>query len=527
VTAELEALRAQPGRSDLNPGVRMLQAWLAGPLAAPLVLACGAVLRLWHINDVGYNSDEAVYAGQAAAITGDMALTPYFPIFRAHPILFQSGLSVVYQFAGVTDLYGRLAAAAIGLATVYLVYLLGSELYGKHAGILAALFLALMPYHVVVTRQVLLDGPVAFFSTLALYLVARFAHTGQQIWLYAAGAALGLTVLSKTNGIVLVAAPYAFFALSPTVRARLRDLLLASVCMLLVIASYPLTIVLAGRSETGRQYLAWQLFRPPNHDWSFYLTTIPMAIGPLVILAALGCLWLMWRQRSWRETLLWAWIVVPVVFFQLWPTKGFQYLLPVAPPIAVLAGGAVGRGLATIHRLRCRRWLAGASLAALVAAALMALTLLVPSWRYVQPAGMQSVLAGSGGVPGGREAGWWVGEHVPEGAQLLAIGPSMANIIQFYGHRKVYGLSVSPNPLHRNPAYEPVTNPDRLIRENQLQYVIWDSLSAARSPFFADRVLRYVAKYHGHVANVQSGSLPGADRADAEQPIIVIYELRP
>ena len=31
------------------------------------------------------------------------------------------------------------------------------------------------------------------------------------------------------------------------------------------------------------------------------------------------------------------WIGVPVAFLELWPVKGFQYLLPIAPVIAVLA----------------------------------------------------------------------------------------------------------------------------------------------------------------------------------------------
>ena len=47
-----------------------------------------------------------------------------------------------------------------------------------------------------------------------------------------------------------------------------------------------------------------------------------------MIAAAAAGLWLLRRERSWRETLLLCWIVVPVGFFQLWPVKGFQYLLP-------------------------------------------------------------------------------------------------------------------------------------------------------------------------------------------------------
>ena len=66
----------------------------------------------------------------------------------------------------------------MGVATVYLVYELGRLLYGRRAGLLAALLMALMPYHVVVTRQVLLDGPMTLFATLTLFLLARFALSG-------------------------------------------------------------------------------------------------------------------------------------------------------------------------------------------------------------------------------------------------------------------------------------------------------------------------------------------------------------
>ncbi len=73
----------------------------------------------------------------------------------------------------------------------------------------------------------------------------------------------------------------------------------------------------------------------------------------------------------------------------------------------------------------------------------------------------------------------------------MTIGPSMANLVQYYGHRKAYGLSVSPNPLNRNPSYEPLVNPDRAIRDNELQYVVWDTFSASRSPNFSSSLLRY------------------------------------
>ena len=128
---------------------------------------------------------------------------------------------------------------------------------------------------------------------------------------------------------------------------------------------------------------------------------MPLAIGPLVILAAALGLWLLHRERSWRETLLLAWVVVPLVFFELYPVKGFQYLLLTAPPVAVLAARTLalwspGPGFGR-WRYRLRSTWIGP-----LAAALIAVSLAVPSWLRIGSDDATSVLAGSGGVPGGR-----------------------------------------------------------------------------------------------------------------------------
>ena len=238
---------------------------------------------------------------------------------------------------------------------MYVVYRLGRLLYDRPVGLIAALLLALMPYHVIVTRQVLLDGPMTLFATLALYTVAKYAITGERTWLYATGAAMGLTFLSKETSVILLGAIFAFFALSPAIKVRIRDLALSTVVFVCVVAAFPLALVLAGSGggSTAQQYLIWQLFRRPNHDEAFYLQTVPTAVVPLVIVAAILGLWLFRRRIDWRERLLLAWIVVIVIFFELWPVKGFQYLLPAAPPLAILAA----RGIVGLSRLHLPLWI--------------------------------------------------------------------------------------------------------------------------------------------------------------------------
>ena len=124
----------------------------------------------------------------------------YSLFFARHPLLFQFTLSLLFHF-GFQDLWGRLLAVLVGMGTVLITYFTGKALYGKTAGALAALFVAFMPYQVIVSLEALLDGPMAFFSTLTLYTLARFGRTERREWLYASGAAMGLTFLSKRDRV--------------------------------------------------------------------------------------------------------------------------------------------------------------------------------------------------------------------------------------------------------------------------------------------------------------------------------------
>lgn len=504
-------------------------------------VAAGTLLRLYQLGALGLNSDEAVYTGQAAALGEVPVLEEIFPVFRAHPLLFQYALSMLFRTAGGLgvaeyDLLARLASVAVGSLTIWVLYRLGSALYGPVVGGLAAMVLALMPYHTVVTRQVLLDGPMTLCSTLVLLGLARYADTGRRAWLTAAGAALGLTFLAKETGLIFAGSVFLFFALARQIPFRIKDFVPASLAFGTVIAMFPLSLALAGGggAQKSEQYLVWQLLRRPNHDWRFYLETVPFEIGLLVVLAAALGVVVLRREHGWREQLLMAWIVVPVVFFQFWPVKGFQYLIPAAPAVALLAARALWRWPAVCRSASSgRARLVGA--VRLAAIGVVFASSLHASWSRLEdptfsrfPGGSGGrYLAGSGGVPGGREVGLWVRDHVPTGATVMTIGPSMANIVQFYGHRRALGLSVSSNPLRRNPSYAPIENPDRELRRGSIQYLIWDPYSAARSSHFSDRLLEYGRRYNGRVVYAagvgpsRAASEPGAAGS------IQVIEVRP
>ncbi|MGH3995109.1 MAG: glycosyltransferase family 39 protein, partial [Pseudonocardiaceae bacterium] len=248
-----------------------------------------------------------------------------------------------------------------------------------------------MPYHAVLTERVLLDGAVTLFATLTLVLLTRFVMSGRQGWLYGSGAAMGLTIVSQETSIVLLGAVYAFVALTPELRLRLRDLAVSIGVMVLVIAPFALS------SEGSLDRL---LLRGSDHDWLFYPATVPEAVGFPVLLAALLGLWLHRREASWRETLLLCWIGVPVVCLLLLPVKGFHDLLPIAPPLAVLAGRTLAGWWSSLGVADLGRGFAYRSFGLFVAA-VVAASLLVPTWeRDGASADGRSGEPRGGGVPG-------------------------------------------------------------------------------------------------------------------------------
>jgi 4-amino-4-deoxy-L-arabinose transferase-like glycosyltransferase len=500
-------------------------------LAISVIVVIGAVIRLVNINSVGLNSDEAVYSGQAAALSGDVGYQQFFAIFRAHPLLVQFLLSVLFQF-GVNDVAGRFLSVGFGVAAIALTYLMGTLLFSRRVALLAAAALALLPYHVAVSRQMLLDGPEMTLWLLATYFLARYAAFSSPRWLYAAAFTAGLTVLAKETAVLFIVVGIAFALMTPTVRLGFRRLAIAAGAFLLAVSPYPASIVLSGASDTARSFLLWQVLRQPNHTGTFYFEVLVGAVGPvLLILAVLGVVASI-RIGGWQDRLLLAWVFVPIAFFEAWPVKGYQYLLPVAPALALLAARTLeapwsvwlGNWLRR-RKIDAKQLVGAGAFASILVPALVVVSLAPTTLATVATTSSQGSLAGTGGLPGGREAGMWIRDHVPKGATFMTIGPTMSNIIQFYGQRHSLALSVSPNPQRRNPAYDPILNPDRAIQTLEIHYAVFDVWSAARSPFFTATLRRYIAKYDGRLIYEQRATTREADGSTREQVVIQLYQL--
>ncbi len=514
----------EPSRPDRLLRLRAALAGWAIPAAIGAFLAIVLVLRFRAIGLLGINSDEVVYSGQAASLAGVEGFVDRFSVFRAHPLLFQFALSLVYRFEFI-DIAGRYVAAVFGLLTIPVTYLFGKDLFGRRVALTGAAFLAIMPYHVVVSRQALLEAPLALFFTVTMFAFARYRITRRVGWALMIGVAAGMTFLSKEVGILVLGVVAVVVLVEG--RYSIRHLLAGVAAFSLTVLPHFLAARMAEKgAEAGGgwiQYLIWQTSRPPNHPGRFYFFNLPQYFGvPLLILVIVG-IWLSVRtDRERRRNLIaLAWLVVPFLFFQVWKVKGYHYLLPIAP-VAALFGARALWAIRSSGWARAKQAF-GAVLAVTVVTMIWVAALNGPITQNYARIGD----AGYAGIPGGKEAALWMATETPEGARALTIGPSFSNIIKFYANRETLALSVSPNPIRTNPAYEAVRNPDYLLRWGLVEYIVYDVYSAERTAHFANRLLDFVDRYGGDVVHEEMALRVDADGDHYLTPVVRIYRVAP
>lgn len=110
------------------------------------------------------------------------------------------------------------------LMTGYLIYRSMLLITERQCALLAAILWIILP----MTSQYLIrkstyDNPFAIFWALSLYFTIRYMLTHKNHWLYAIGASIGLLLLSKYTGIILVLSLILFTAITPQFRKLYKN----------------------------------------------------------------------------------------------------------------------------------------------------------------------------------------------------------------------------------------------------------------------------------------------------------------
>jgi hypothetical protein len=461
--------RAEPGTAGRRAGGRP-NARALGGVALAVIVGVGAWLRFWNLGRVGFRGDEAVYAGQAALLAGEEQLKRYFILMsrgNSNFLLYQRIVSVGYRAFGVGDVLPRAVAATFSTATILVVFGIARTLYSRRVALLAALLLAVSSYSVMLGRLALLDATLTFLVTAAMGCLAKWERTSRPLWLYGFAAATALAIQAKIVGLLLLPVLGAYLLVARR-RPSLGTLALAALAFLACLS--PMLLNLAYNAREFTDFLSRSSQRVSHVPWTYYPALLLGREGTVVVLLWTAGLVAAVVRRERADLLAGLWLLVFVGFYQLYPLKAFNYLLPTVPALCLLAARTVEH----LPRLSPRRLAAGVVVAGLLAAGVVS-----HQWRALH----------DDSFAGLEEAAQWLAGNSPPDAGVMTLSHGSAQyVFAFYARRDAYPFgrfrlaTVLPGGriVHALPSPRAITPrdwvalwPPRLMETGKVSYLVY------------------------------------------------------
>ena len=342
--------------------------WRLAFLVFALVYFCALVINLAFMS---VQWDEVTHLlGGTFILRGDFQ--SYFNNNAFYPPLFDVFSAAFFGIGGISLFADRLVAVVFSLLTLYVVFEFGYRTYGPKVGLLASIFLGIMPGYFWLSRMSMIETMLIFFFTVSALLFYSWLRTDRLSLLVLSGLALGLGILTKYQLIVVGA--IMIMALVFFGRKNFKKKLTRfPIIILAVIGVVTPWILVSYQLYASGMFNTWlyalNIGNPDKLLYSLGLTSgglsrfpvwyysIPYALQlpifyfveltlPYVdvhpvsfFLYALGLLGLgffAYRRKTLDKYLL-LWFVVVYLFFTAIPNKQWRYMVPIFPVLAISA----------------------------------------------------------------------------------------------------------------------------------------------------------------------------------------------
>ena len=200
--------------------------WLGGLTLLALILRLVVCLDLSQTASVlnpWDGTDMATYRRVATEILGGQ-IPSYF---YYQPFYYSVLLPLVFGLFGVGAWGIMTVQALLGSASVWLTGLIAARIFGRRAGLAAAVLLALARFHIFYTPFALMAVLQGFWMVLLAYTALRAFETNRWAWWCAAALTAAAAILTRGNALLLLPGGAALFVYRNW--SKRRRLLLAAV----------------------------------------------------------------------------------------------------------------------------------------------------------------------------------------------------------------------------------------------------------------------------------------------------------
>lgn len=280
-------------------------------------------------------------------------------------VMWMTALS--FKLFGINEFAISLWQSIFALGIIILTYIMGKEVLGRRGGLISAIVLMLSAQFFYITRTPMLDIPLTFFITLAVYSIFKMEKTGKTTYYYPLAAACALGVLTK--GPIALAIPAIIFAIYLITSKKLsllitRHSLLSAVLFFAVTAPWFIVEYRILGQQFAEIFFSRNLMRfasptdtigtltriTPQYDFYSYFIQIFLIFAPwggFVYPAIFYSL----KKPSQKLFLIWTAVAVFIFAFSLNYKIG-RYILPAFPALAIIVGGFLDKAIERTDDLR-------------------------------------------------------------------------------------------------------------------------------------------------------------------------------
>ena len=332
-----------------GPQARILPRTIRKRLALVGIAVGALALRLWGINfglPAIYRPDEDVVVGRAMGVLNG-TLDPHFANWPHLYMYFSAGwlalLRPLFPLLGPAAPYlgVRLLDAALGTATVLLLYRLGRRAYGELTGLLAAIFLAVAFLAVRDSHFATIDIPLTFACVTGLNAALELAEVDRSRLRVIGGTLVGLAASVKYNGALLL--PSLAVAQAMHRRSRWQTMInLGGVGLLAVVvflSTSPFLLVDVRGFASSIGYLFHHLSSTSQPEIGYlHIPRLALWYGldpPLFLLSLAGIAYAFFR-RSRADWVLLSFVIAYYALLGAGFSVFVRYADPLVPPLLLL-----------------------------------------------------------------------------------------------------------------------------------------------------------------------------------------------
>jgi predicted membrane-bound dolichyl-phosphate-mannose-protein mannosyltransferase len=331
---------------------------------------------LFYDGSLQFNTDEANYVWKADHISRDISVVASERAWRRHPPLVPVIVGLLAKFMPM-EVAVLVATKTLALAGLVTVYILGAQLMGPVAGLIASALLAADPTYRMLSNKLLLDIPLMILFVVCASLLVRGGR--YRVWAVAAGI---LALFVKVYGILVLVFAGACIAWEFLIGRGWRP----AVVLGIVLLSSAVTLLPLGY-YLGHipccdwlPWLAWLAQQVQLRIWSILDNSIGW-IAPglqkrylafLLLLAIPFVVKMLSYSPARTNVILLAWIATILAPFLVNYSGDERVILLFAPALYLIVGASVAQGLRLVGNPTLARSLFAVSLLGCVAVLLMA-----------------------------------------------------------------------------------------------------------------------------------------------------------